>query len=171
MSKAATKAPVKVKRGRASDSGAPLGSRQSRIDGPAKITGSARYAVEHHPANMAHAVIVQSTIPSGHVRAIDKKAAEAAPGVILILTPDNIMPLKSATTWLDTPGPEGPYLALTKEINFTGQHVAAVVAETFEQATGAAALVKIDSLRRQFASSMNTGRRANIMCRSSRMGS
>ena len=135
---------VKTKRGDASDSGAPLGSRLSRIDGPAKIKGAARYALEHHPANMAHAVIVQSTIPAGRIRAIDKKAAEAAPGVILVLTRDNILPLKSATTWLNTPGPEGPYLALTETINFTGQHVAAVIAETFEQATAAAALLKID---------------------------
>jgi xanthine dehydrogenase YagR molybdenum-binding subunit len=146
MSKLATKAPVKAKRGDASDSGAAmvLGSRLSRIDGPAKITGAARYALEHRPANMAHAVIVQSTIAAGSIRAIDKKAAEAAPGVILVLTPDNIQPLKSATTWLNTPGPEGPYLPLTREINFTGQHVAAVVAETFEQATAATSLLKID---------------------------
>jgi xanthine dehydrogenase YagR molybdenum-binding subunit len=135
---------VKAKRGDASDSGAPLGSRLSRIDGPAKIKGAARYALEHHPANLAYAVIVQSTIPAGRIRAIGKKAAEAAPGVILVLTPDNIMPLKSATTWLNTPGPEGPYLALTKDINFTGQHVAAIIAETFEQATAAAALLEID---------------------------
>jgi xanthine dehydrogenase YagR molybdenum-binding subunit len=138
-----TNAPVKMRRGDASDSGAPLGSRLSRIDGPAKITGAARYALENHPANMAYAVIVQSTIAAGRVRSIDKRAAEAASGVILVLTPDNIQPLKSATTWLNTPGPEGPYLALTPDIKFTGQHVAAVIAETFEQATAAAALLKI----------------------------
>lgn len=135
----------KTKRGDASDGGdAALGGRLSRIDGPAKITGAAHYALEHHPANMAHAVIVQSTIPSGRIRAIDTKAAEAVPGVILVLTPDNILPLKSATTWLNTPGPEGPYLALVKDINFTGQHVAAVIARTFEQAREAAGRVRID---------------------------
>ena len=158
MTKVAAKGPVKAKRGDASDSGAPLGNRHSRVDGPAKITGSARYALEHHPANMAHAVIVQSTIPSGRVRAIDMRAAESAPGVILVLTPDNIMPLKSATTWLDTPGPEGPYLALTKEINFAGQHVAAVVAETFEQATAAAALLRIDCEEKTAVTSLDDTR-------------
>ena len=145
MTDLATRAAPKSKRGDASDgSAAALGGRLSRIDGPAKITGRARYALEHHPANMAYAVIVQSTIPAGSIRAIDTSAAQAAPGVVLVLTPDNIMPLKSATTWLDTPGPEGPYLALTRQINFTGQHVAAIVAETFEQATAAASLLKID---------------------------
>ena len=54
---------AKVRRGDASDRGpTPLGSRLSRIDGPAKIRGAAAYALEHHPANMAYAVIVQSTI-------------------------------------------------------------------------------------------------------------
>ncbi|MGE0238322.1 MAG: xanthine dehydrogenase family protein molybdopterin-binding subunit [Parvibaculaceae bacterium] len=145
MTEVETRTPAKTKRGDASDGGAAsLGSRLSRIDGPAKMIGAARYALEHHPANLAYAVIVQSTIPSGTVRTIDTRAAEAAPGVRLVLTPDNILPLRSATTWLGTPGPEGPYLALTKAINFTGQHVAAVVAETFEQATAAAALLEID---------------------------
>ena len=135
---------VKAKRGDASDGGATaLGSRLSRIDGPIKIKGAARYALEHHPANMAYAVIVQSTIAAGQVRAIDQKVAEAAPGVLLVLTPDNIMPLKPATTWLGTPSSDKPYLALTREINFTGQHVAAVIAETFEQASEAATLLKI----------------------------
>jgi xanthine dehydrogenase YagR molybdenum-binding subunit len=135
--------PAKIKRGDASDGGTSLGSRLSRIDGPAKITGAARYALEHHPEGLCHAVIVQSTIGAGRIGVIDTTAADAAPGVLMVLTPDRIMPLKSATTWLDTPGPEGPYLALTNVINFMGQHIAAVVAETFEQATAAAALVKV----------------------------
>lgn len=133
----------RLKYGDASDSGAPLGSRRSRIDGPAKITGAARYALEHRPEGLCHAVIAQSTIGAGRVSFIETKAAAEAPGVLLVLTPDNILPLQSASTWLGTPGPEGPYLALKREINFTGQHVAAVIAETFEQATAAAALIRI----------------------------
>ncbi len=145
MTETAIQAPVKMRRGDASDGGASsLGDRLSRIDGPAKIRGAARYALEYRPANVVHAVIVQSTIGAGRIRGIDKKAAESSPGVVLILTPDNIQPLKSASTWLNTPGPEGPNLVLKNEINFAGQHVAAVVAETFEQATAAASLLKID---------------------------
>lgn len=135
---------AKMKRGDASDGGAPLGGRLSRIDGPAKITGAAHYALEHHRANMAYAVIVQSTMPSGRVRAIDSTLAEASPGVLLVLTPDNILPLKPASTWFGTASSDKPYMALTHRVNFTGQHVAAVIAETFEQATEAANLLKID---------------------------
>ncbi|MEX2744611.1 xanthine dehydrogenase family protein molybdopterin-binding subunit [Rhizobium mongolense] len=131
----------KIKRGDAADG--VLGGRLSRLDGPAKITGKANYALENQIDGVVHGVMVQSTIAAGTISSMDISAAEASPGVLLVLTPDNIMELKSATTWAGTPGPEGPYLALTNEITFSGQHVAAVFAETLEQATAAAALIKV----------------------------
>ncbi|APO72855.1 xanthine dehydrogenase YagR molybdopterin-binding subunit protein (plasmid) [Rhizobium gallicum] len=131
----------KIKRGDAADG--VLGGRLSRLDGPAKITGKANYALENQIDGVVHGVMVQSTIAAGTISSMDISAAEESPGVLLVLTPDNIMELKSATTWAGTPGPEGPYLALTNEITFSGQHVAAVFAETLEQATAAAALIKV----------------------------
>ncbi|SCW85685.1 xanthine dehydrogenase YagR molybdenum-binding subunit [Rhizobium mongolense subsp. loessense] len=131
----------KIKRGDAADG--VLGGRLSRLDGPAKITGKANYALENQIDGVVHGVMVQSTIAAGTISSMDISKAEASPGVLLVLTPDNIMELKSATTWAGTPGPEGPYLALTNEIAFSGQHVAAVFAETLEQATAAAALIKV----------------------------
>ena len=68
-----------------------VGGRLSRVDGPAKITGAAKYAVEQQLDGLAYAVLVESTIASGKVRAIDTAAAEAAPGVLKVLTPDTIM--------------------------------------------------------------------------------
>ncbi|AJD46415.1 xanthine dehydrogenase family protein molybdopterin-binding subunit [Rhizobium sp. SEMIA 4085] len=130
-----------IKRGDAADG--VLGGRLSRLDGPAKITGKANYALENQIDGVVHGVMVQSTIAAGTISSMDISAAEASPGVLLVLTPDNIMELKSATTWAGTPGPEGPYLALTNEITFNGQHVAAVFAETLEQATAAAASIKV----------------------------
>jgi xanthine dehydrogenase YagR molybdenum-binding subunit len=135
-----------AKRGDASDGvGArgTLGARLSRVDGIAKIRGAAPYALEHHPANLAHAVLVQSTIAAGRVRAIDATAAEAAPGVLLVVTPDNALPLKTPTNWLGVKPSDGPYHPLAHDITFYGQHIAAVVAETLEQATEAAALLKV----------------------------
>ncbi|MQB45718.1 xanthine dehydrogenase family protein molybdopterin-binding subunit [Rhizobium sp. ICMP 5592] len=120
-----------------------LGGRLSRLDGTAKIKGEADYAVERDLEGLAHAVMVQSTIAAGRIVDIDISAAEKALGVLLILTPDTMPDLNSPTTWLDTPGPEGPYRALVKDITYNGQHVGIVVAETFEQATAAAALVKV----------------------------
>ncbi|HTU55415.1 MAG TPA: xanthine dehydrogenase family protein molybdopterin-binding subunit [Acetobacteraceae bacterium] len=134
---------ARTRHGDASDRSGPLGARLSRIDGLAKISGAARYALEHHPENLVHAVTIGSTIAAGRIRAIDAAEASAAPGVLLVLTPDNAAPLNAATSWLGVPPSEPHYRPLTREILFSGQHVACIVAETLEQATEAARLVRV----------------------------
>lgn len=129
------------KHGDASDGG--LGGRLARIDGDAKIRGAATYALEHPVDDVCHVVLVGSAVASGRVTAIDAAAAEAAPGVLLVLTPDNQLELASASTWLGEPGREGPFRPLARDVTFVGQYVAAVVAETLEQASAAAALLEI----------------------------
>ncbi|MBZ9986587.1 xanthine dehydrogenase family protein molybdopterin-binding subunit [Mesorhizobium sp. BH1-1-5] len=120
-----------------------VGGRLSRVDGPAKITGAAHYAVEQQLEGLTHAVLVGATIAAGKVSGIDTRAAETAPGVLAVLTPDTIMPLNGASDWFGNPSPQPTFLPLVREVTFSGQHVAAVVAETFEQAVAAAALVKV----------------------------
>jgi len=120
-----------------------VGGRLSRVDGPAKITGAAHYAFEQRLEGLTHAVLVGATIAAGRVTAVDTRAAETAPGVLAVLTPDTIMELKGASDWLGNPPAQQTYNPLAREITFSGQHIAAVVAETFEQAVAAAALVKV----------------------------
>ncbi|WP_192257385.1 xanthine dehydrogenase family protein molybdopterin-binding subunit [Mesorhizobium silamurunense] len=120
-----------------------VGGRLSRVDGPAKITGAAKYAFEQQLEGLTHAVLVSATIAAGKVAAIDTRAAETAPGVLAVLTPDTIMGLKGASDWLGNPPSQPTYCPLAREVTFSGQHIAAVVAETFEQAVAAAALVKV----------------------------
>jgi xanthine dehydrogenase YagR molybdenum-binding subunit len=120
-----------------------VGGRLSRVDGPAKITGAAKYAFEQQLEGLTHAVLAGATIAAGKVTAIDTRAAETAPGVLAVLTPDTIMELKGASDWLGNPPALPTYAPLARTVTFSGQHVAAVVAETFEQAVAAAALVKV----------------------------
>jgi xanthine dehydrogenase YagR molybdenum-binding subunit len=119
-----------------------VGGRQSRVDGRLKITGRATYALEHPVENLAHAVLVPSTIAAGRVLAVDTAAAKAAPGVLLVITPDEDLGLTIASDWYGNRA-EGAYRPLVGDVAFNGQPVAAVVAETFEQATAAAALVRV----------------------------
>ena len=66
-----------------------VGQPIDRRDGRLKVSGRARYAAEFDIGNLAHAVLVQSTIASGEIIGMDLAAAQAAPGVLAILTPDN----------------------------------------------------------------------------------
>src|SRR5438128_3310978 len=65
-----------------------VGVAHDRIDGPRKVTGRAPYAYEYHAEapNAAYGYIVTSGIAKGRIAAIDTRDAEAAPGVLLVLT-------------------------------------------------------------------------------------
>ncbi len=73
-----------------------VGTPLDRIDGPLKVTGAAKYSAEMPVENVAHAVMVTSTIPSGRIQRMDTAVAEAAGGVIRIFTPFNAPRLQGA---------------------------------------------------------------------------
>jgi xanthine dehydrogenase YagR molybdenum-binding subunit len=116
-----------------------IGHSTSRIDGPLKTTGKATYAYEWHDvfSTPAYGYIVGSAIAKGRVISMDVSRARAASGVIAVVTAESAGKLgKGKYNTAKLLG--GP------EINHYHQAVAVVVAETFEQARSAAALVKVD---------------------------
>ncbi|WP_340313325.1 aldehyde oxidoreductase molybdenum-binding subunit PaoC [Rhizorhabdus argentea] len=116
-----------------------VGHPHDRIDGPLKVTGTAPYAYERHDMapNAAYGWIVGSAIAKGTIRSIDMREAEAAPGVLTIVTAANAGPLKNSPSNTAT-------LLAGPQIEHFDQAVALVVAETFEQARDAAKLVRVD---------------------------
>src|SRR5205085_72063 len=66
-----------------------IGRPLNRVDGRLKVTGGARYAAEFPLENMAHAVLVSSTIANGRIRSFDTSAAKKVPGVLAIITHEN----------------------------------------------------------------------------------
>jgi xanthine dehydrogenase YagR molybdenum-binding subunit len=122
-----------------------IGKEMSRVDGVAKVTGAAKYAVEFQAKNVAYGYIVQSEIAKGAITAIDTKDAEKQTGVIKIFTHLNA-PKLAFTDKKDKDEfalSETPLRALyTDKVMFSGQPIALVVAETYEQARFAANLVK-----------------------------
>src|SRR5690348_10562178 len=103
----------------------------NRRDGRLKVTGRAKYAAEFAIDNLAHAVVVQSTIASGTISGFDLAAAQQAPGVIAILTPDNAPRL--ARTQTDGQLVVVPLLQ-DNGVYYNGQHIAVVVADSLERA-------------------------------------
>lgn len=63
-----------------------VGAPRNRVDGPAKVTGSALYTHDVALANMLHAAVVTSTIANGHIRSIDDSQARRVEGVVEIMT-------------------------------------------------------------------------------------
>ncbi len=114
-----------------------VGRPVDRIDGRLKVTGLAPYAYETQALrNPAYGFIVEARIARGGIRSIDTAAARLAPGVIHVMTHENV-PAQGERREQVWPQLQGT------EIRFFGQPVAFVVAETFEQARAAAALVAV----------------------------
>ena len=115
-----------------------VGQPVDRIDGPRKTTGTAPYAYERHDVapDAAYGYVVGAAIAKGRIVSIDQSAAEAAPGVIAIVTAKNAGKLgkgdKNVARLLAGPNVEHYH-----------QAVALVVAETFEQARSAAQLLEV----------------------------
>jgi xanthine dehydrogenase YagR molybdenum-binding subunit len=123
-----------------------LGKPIDRVDGRLKVTGAATYAAEYQVKNLAYGVPILSTITKGRVKNIDVQQAQKMPGVIGVMTSENCMMLHSPAG--SDPGSgkfaEKDLLPLQNDrVLYGGQYIAVVVAETAEQATQAAALIKI----------------------------
>jgi carbon-monoxide dehydrogenase large subunit len=117
------------------------------------LTGAGQYTDDIVLANMAFAYFVRSPHAHAKIRSLDKAAALQAPGVIGILDGQDVVDAKInglPCGWLITSTngepmkePPHPILAFEK-VRYVGDHVAMVVAETYEQARNAAEMVEVD---------------------------
>ncbi|EJU10353.1 aldehyde oxidase and xanthine dehydrogenase molybdopterin binding protein [Sphingomonas sp. LH128] len=119
-----------------------VGKPTTRIDGPLKVTGHAPYAYEHQelPGKPAYGYVVGSAVAKGTIRSMDTSRAERAPGVVAVVTHRNAGKIAKGNfnTAMLLGGPK---------IQHYHQAIAVVVAETFEQARSAAALIDVDYAR------------------------
>lgn len=126
--------------------GGHIGLSAPRADGPLKVAGAARYAAEHNPPGVLYGFPVPSTVAGGRIAAIHTEAAERVPGVVAVVThknaPDQAPFAQSDDLVTKVMGPK-PALS-GEDVTFHGQFVALVVAETFEAARDAAALVAVE---------------------------
>ncbi|MCA6091992.1 xanthine dehydrogenase family protein molybdopterin-binding subunit [Streptomyces sp. SCA3-4] len=118
-----------------------IGEGIDRVDARVKVSGRAAYPTDHDRPDLAHAVLVQSTVGAGRITAVDASSAKAAPGVLAVITHENAPELHEARDRKATLPP--PPLQSDRIVHH-GQTVAVVVAETFEQATEGALLVRVE---------------------------
>ena len=112
-----------------------VGVSTRRLDGPDKLRGATRFTEDMKQHGLLHAKLILSHVASGRIESMNLEAARIAPGVVAVLTSDDLRQV-------DASGPDQP---LAKgRVYYIGQPVVAVLAETAAQATDAAGLVEID---------------------------
>jgi xanthine dehydrogenase YagR molybdenum-binding subunit len=114
-----------------------VGQARSRLEGPDKVTGAARYAAEYPADGLVYGWAVQSTVPKGTITRLDAAPALATPGVLAVLSYQNAPRLESSAD------PE-LFLLQSPDVAYRGQIVALVVATTLESAREAARLVRLE---------------------------
>src|SRR5215212_1558749 len=139
-----------------------IGTATSRVDGPAKVTGKAKYAGEFNVSGLAYGTVVESTIAKGRIVRIDTSEALQVAGVLDVLTHENRPRMASTNkAWKDDVAPEqgSPFRPLYDEkIMFSGQPVALVLAEEWEVACYAASLVRIEYEKQAFVTDLHQQR-------------
>lgn len=122
-----------------------IGKAVSRVDGRTKVTGQARYAADQPARNLAHAFLVKSRIGRGRIATLDTSEAEKLPGVLAVWSHKKAPKLHlTGDNFMDGNILGEKYLPLQNDIiQYHGQTIAFVVAETYEQARQAAANVRI----------------------------
>ncbi len=128
------------------------GQAVSRMEDDALLKGQGLYA-DDTGANAAHLVFVRSPYPHAHLRGVDASAARAMPGVRLVVTGDELhqQGIKPLPRPMNFTRADGSALNSTDRrllahgrVRYVGEPVAAVVADTLEQAKDAAEAVIVD---------------------------
>ncbi|MBS7254248.1 xanthine dehydrogenase family protein molybdopterin-binding subunit [Flavobacterium branchiicola] len=127
----------------------------NRVDGFAKVTGSATYSAEYKTAGVVYACLVGSTIAKGRIKTIDTKKAEWAPGVLAVITHLNVDKPSGYEKAKDKHN-FGQPLQIFKDdsILYYDQPIALVIADSFERMQYAASLIKADYLKEEHSTEL-----------------
>jgi xanthine dehydrogenase YagR molybdenum-binding subunit len=123
-----------------------IGQPLSRLDGPLKVAGCARFAAEVPLPGLLYGAIVHSAIARGRVASIDTTKARAAPGVACVMTHENAPKMKPPALFGSAPDAAGPSnlpVMQDDHVRWNGHPIAVVLADTQEQADHAKTLVEV----------------------------
>jgi len=121
----------------------PVGfGRMLRKEDPRFIRGRGRYTDDIQLPGMLHLAILRSPFAHARVLSVDTSAAEASPGVKLVVT--GAMLAEKGLAWMPTLSNDVQAVLATDKVRFQGQEVAFVVADDRYHARDALELIEVD---------------------------
>ncbi len=120
-----------------------VGRSMPMLDAAERVAGTLKFTLNHEVPNLAHGRVVRSPVPHARIKSIDTSAALALPGVIAVLTGDDLGPDSGLHPLYGQRREDQPVVAIDK-VRYVGDAVAVVVAETEEIAAEALLLVDVD---------------------------
>jgi aerobic carbon-monoxide dehydrogenase large subunit len=124
-----------------------VGAAIRRTEDPRLLTGNGEYAADRKPDRLLHLAFLRSSQPHAKIARIDTAAAQAAPGVVAVLTAEDIandfkpvIPFSRMPSYYAT-----PIVPLASgKVRYVGEAVAAVVASSRYLAEDALELIEVD---------------------------
>ncbi|WP_255574161.1 molybdopterin cofactor-binding domain-containing protein [Cryobacterium sp. TMT2-23] len=127
----------------AGDDDRPIGyGRIQRKEDPRFVRGKGHYVDDIVLPGMLHGAILRSPVAHARIVSIDTSAALAHPGVVAVITGQDLLGLKLA--WAPTLSADVQAVLATDKVRFQGQGVAFVVAEDRYAARDALELIEVD---------------------------
>lgn len=125
------------------------GERVRRKDGDLIVTGRGRYLDDIELPDLLHAAVLRSPHPHARILAVRAERAATMPGVVTTLTGDQALSHSGPVPHYFDPAVPGDRTAefrclAVEKVLYVGQPVAAVVAETLNQAEAALAQIEVD---------------------------
>ncbi len=124
-----------------------IGRSISRVDGSAKVTGAAAFAADVPMHDLLYAAIAYSTVARGRIVSMDVAAAEAAAGVVLVMTHRNAPTLKPAPAFMSAAkaaAGDGLPVMQDDQVHWNGQPIAVILAGSQEEADHARSLIRCE---------------------------
>lgn len=109
------------------------------------VTGTEEYTMDDAPAGLLHMAVLPSPLAHARIRSVDTSAAEAMPGVRLVLTHRDSPPVLFSTARHELRDDDPDDTAILDDtVRFVGQRVAAVVADRYDIAENACRAIIVD---------------------------
>jgi len=115
-----------------------VGQSLARVDALGKVTGQTLYPGDLAMPGMLHMKVLFARRPHARIKRLDVSKAEAAPGVVLVLTAKDVPVNEFGLIMFDAP------VLVADTVRWIGEKVALVVAETEKQAARALELIEVD---------------------------
>lgn len=115
-----------------------IGQNILRTDGEAKVRGDAVYGVDYKEAGMLYGGLLRSPVPAGRIVEFDTGKAESMPGVRAVCTAANSPQVRGGWVIKDQ------VLFAGDTVRYEGEPIAAVAADTLEQAMAAVEAIELE---------------------------
>src|SRR6266508_2244584 len=115
-----------------------IGQPVGRIEGPAKVSGAARYTTDVNPPGRLWGKVLRSPFAHARITRIDASRARALAGVAAVLTAEDLPPLMVGRRVKDQP------VLCRDKVRFIGDRVAVVAATDPDVAEAALSLIEVD---------------------------